>query len=163
MGVSIERVGIGDIRMVVDLARSIWFEHYPAIISWSQIHYMLEAGYETSVIAAELERGVQWRTAWVDGVLRGFAAWEVLGNQVKVHKLYVERAARGHGVARHLVNAAADDARRLGANAIYLAVNKRNEIAIRAYLSLGFAFRRAMRADIGHGFAMDDYEMVRPV
>ena len=163
MGVSIERVGTEDIRIVADLARSIWFEHYPAIISWSQIHYMLEAGYAADVIAAEFERGVQWRTAWVDGVVRGFAAWEGLGDRVKVHKLYVERAARGHGVGRHLVNAAASDAQNVGANAIYLAVNKRNHIAIRAYLSLGFAFRRAMRADIGHGFAMDDYEMARPV
>jgi GNAT superfamily N-acetyltransferase len=162
MGVRIERVGVEHIRLVADLARSIWFEHYPAIISWSQIHYMLEAGYAAGVMTAELERGVQWRIARVDGVVRGFAAWEALGDRVKVHKLYVERAARGHGVGRHLVNAAADDARRLGANAIYLAVNKRNDIAIRAYLSLGFAFRRAMRADIGHGFVMDDYEMARP-
>jgi hypothetical protein len=56
MGVSIERVGVEHIRLVADLARSIWFEHDPAIISWSQIHYMLEAGYAPRVIAAEMAR-----------------------------------------------------------------------------------------------------------
>ena len=163
MAVSVERVGIEDIGTLADLARSIWFEHYPAIISWSQIHYMLEAGYAADVIAAELERGVQWRTARVDGVVVAFTAWESFGDRVKVHKVYVDRAARGHGVGGQLVSAAAADAKSRGASAIYLAVNKRNHIAIRAYLSLGFAFRRAMRADIGHGFVMDDYEMARPV
>lgn len=163
MVVSVERVGIEDIRVVADLARSIWFEHYPAIISWAQIHYMLEAGYAADVIAAELERGVQWRTARIDAVPVGFAAWQSISGSVKVHKLYVERAVRGHGVGARLLAAVADDARRLGANCVYLAVNKRNQIAIRAYLSMGFAFRRAMCADIGYGFVMDDYEMARPV
>lgn len=163
MGIGVESVARRDIPAVAELARAIWFEHYPAIISWSQIHYMLEAGYASDVIAAELERGVQWRTACIDGSPVGFTAWESVGGSVKVHKLYIERAARGRSVGARLVAAAADDARRLGANEIYLAVNKRNEVAIRAYLSMGFAFRRAMRADIGHGFVMDDYEMARPV
>jgi GNAT superfamily N-acetyltransferase len=163
MVVAVERAGVGDIALVADLARSIWFEHYPAIISWAQIHYMLERGYATDVIAGELERGVEWRIASVDRTPRGFAAWEAFGTAIKLHKLYVERAARGQGVGKRLVTAAAEAAQRIGVREICLAVNKRNHGAIRAYLALGFSFRRAVRADIGHGFVMDDYVMVRPV
>lgn len=141
----------------------IWFEHYPNIISWSQIHYMLERGYASRVIAAELARGVEWRLALDGGRSFGFASWERFGDVVKLHKLYVERAARGRGAGRQLVEVAMRDARRSGAREIVLAVNKRNYVSIRTYLSLSFSFQHAVRDEIGHGFVMDDYVMVRRV
>jgi hypothetical protein len=42
MSSEIRRAGPGDVSTLRDLAREIWYDHYPAIISWSQIHYMLE-------------------------------------------------------------------------------------------------------------------------
>ena len=156
-------VETNDIAVVAELARSIWFEHYPSIISWSQIHYMLERGYASPVIEAELARGVEWRLACDGARPSGFASWERSGDVVKLHKLYVERAARGVGIGRQLVEVATQDARRSGAGAIVLAVNKRNYGSIRAYLGLGFSFQRAVRDDIGNGFVMDDYVMARRV
>ena len=158
---TIEPVEIKHIAVVVDLARAIWFEHYPGIISWSQIHYMLERGYTPAVIEAELASGVEWRLALDGSRPCAFASWERFGAVAKLHKLYVERAARGTGLGRQLVDIAAQDARRNGTREIVLAVNKRNYSSIRAYLGLGFSFRRAVRDEIGHGFAMDDYVMAR--
>jgi len=163
MTIEVRRAGVGDIETLRELARAIWFEHYPSIISRSQIHYMLERGYAADVVAAEIARGVEWRLASVDGRACGFAAWEAFGDRVKLHKLYVQRSVRVGGVGRALVAATAADAGERGARLVYLAVNKRNRIAIRAYVRMGFAFHRAMRIDIGHGFVMDDYEMARPV
>ena len=162
MTIEIRRAGVADIETLRELAREIWFDHYPAIIGWSQVHYMLERGYAAHVIADEIARGVEWRLASVHGSACGFAAWESFGDEVKLHKLYVRRSLRVAGVGKALVAALAADSSERGARVVYLAVNKRNRIAIRAYLRLGFAFRRAMRVDIGHGFAMDDYEMARP-
>jgi diamine N-acetyltransferase len=158
--VTIATIETNDIPAVAELARVIWFEHYPSIISWSQIHYMLERGYASSVIAAELARGVEWRLASDGGRSFGFASWERYGDVVKLHKLYVERAARGRGVGRQLVEVATLDARHSGAREMVLAVNKRNYASIRAYLGLGFSFQRAVCDEIGHGFVMDDYVMV---
>ncbi len=158
--VSIVPVETNDIPVVAELARAIWFEHYPSIISWSQIHYMLERGYAPRVIAAELARGVEWRLASDGGRSFGFASWERFGDVVKLHKLYVERVARGRGTGRQLVEVATQDARQAGVREIVLAVNKRNYGSIRAYLGLGFSFQRAVRDEIGHGFVMDDYVMV---
>jgi len=161
--VTIATIETNDFSMVAALARTIWFEHYPGIISWSQIHYMLERGYASNVIEAELARGVAWRLASDGERPFGFASWERFGDVVKLHKLYVERAARGRGAGRQLVEVAMQDARRSGAREIVLAVNKRNYVSIRAYLSLSFSFQRAVRDEIGHGFVMDDYVMVRRV
>jgi RimJ/RimL family protein N-acetyltransferase len=42
-------------------------------------------------------------------------------------------------------------------------VNKRNEPAIAAYLKAGFRIEKEAVFDIGGGFVMDDFLMVRPV
>jgi len=163
MPIDIRRAVAADAPMLRELAREIWFDHYPGIISWSQIHYMLERGYAPAVIAAEMARGVEWRVATSDGSACAFAAWEAFGREAKLHKLYVRRALRVRGVGSALVDDLAREARDRGVERVYLAVNKRNRSAIRAYLGMGFAFRRAMRADIGHGFVMDDFEMAKPI
>ena len=163
MASELRRADADDIATLRALAREIWFDHYPGIISWAQVHYMLERGYSAAVIADELARGIEWRIASVDGEPCGFAAWETLGRETKLHKLYVRRTTRIRGVGRALVENLVATVRERDVASIYLAVNKRNAIAIRAYLKMGFAFRRAMCADIGHGFVMDDFEMARPV
>ncbi len=163
MSVSIARIRTEDVATVASLARTIWFEHYPDIIGWPQIHYMLERGYAHGVIAAELARGVEWHFAMFDGEPCGFAAWDALNDSIKLHKLYVLRSARERGLGRALIDACAADAQRRAARDVQLAVNKRNVVAIRAYLRVGFAFRRAVCVPIGHGFVMDDYVMARPV
>jgi RimJ/RimL family protein N-acetyltransferase len=54
-------------------------------------------------------------------------------------------------------------ARSLGCHRVSLAVNKRNSRAIAAYRKWGFEIEQAVVKDIGDGFVMDDYIMVRPV
>jgi ribosomal protein S18 acetylase RimI-like enzyme len=44
-----------------------------------------------------------------------------------------------------------------------LAVNKSNRSAISAYLKHGFRVGDAVVKDIGGGFVMDDYIMVKPL
>ena len=54
-------------------------------------------------------------------------------------------------------------ARTLGARDVWMQVNKRNERAIGAYLKAGFRIEKEAAFDIGSGFVMDDYLMVRGV
>ena len=46
--------------------------------------------------------------------------------------------------------------------ALYLTVNKHNELGIRAYRAKGFETIDAVETDIGEGFVMDDYIMEKP-
>ncbi len=54
-------------------------------------------------------------------------------------------------------------AQRGGYRDLVLAVNRGNTKAIAAYLKHGFAVREAVVKDIGGGFVMDDYWMVKKV
>ena len=49
-----------DIPALRALARRIWHEYYPGIISREQIDYMLARMYDAAVIREELAQGVAW-------------------------------------------------------------------------------------------------------
>jgi ribosomal protein S18 acetylase RimI-like enzyme len=150
---------VDDIRIVQSLARTIWFDHYPGIISWAQVHYMLERGYREDVIAAEIAEGVVWEIVRDRDVPVGFCAYRLRDRDVSLDKLYVLATARRGGFARACVARAAKYAREHGRESVSLTVNKRNTAAIRAYLAMGFSFAGAIVKDIGGGFVMDDYVM----
>ncbi len=155
--------GDAERRAVVELARRIWFEHYPGIISFAQIHYMLERGYRPDIIANEQRDGIEWHTASIDDVSIGFIAFGPWGRETKIHKVYVLERARRTGAGRALMDIAHAAAARNGADALVLSVNKNNLGSVRAYLALGFSFAARVRMPIGHGFVMDDYVMRLPL
>ena len=154
-----------ELPAVQRLAGVIWRAHYPGIITHAQIEYMLDRGYALPVLEGFLDgndRGLELAT--VDGDLAGFAAWYLTDDhaEAKLDKLYVLQSRQRVRPGR-----AADRARRrararaAGALRLILNVNKLNMQAIRAYEKHGFAIREAVVVDIGGGFVMDDYVMVK--
>jgi GNAT superfamily N-acetyltransferase len=157
-----------DLHAIGSLAEQIWSEHYPGIISWAQIHYMLERTYAPKLIASEIASGVRWLCAVDDLGPCAFAAYGVQADgRVRLDKLYVLRSHRGQGIARRLLDELIDWC--AGADVekpvqrIYLTVNKHNSSSIEAYGRMGFALEGSQVTDIGHGFVMDDYVMGRPL
>ena len=147
------------------LAGVIWRAHYPGIITPAQIDYMLARMYDVDVLRRELGSGLAWFRALVDGELRGFASVgpTEIATEFKLHKLYVHPDWQRHGLGAALLNEIESTARARGATTLGLNVNKRNEIAIAAYRKRGFTIRESIVADIGGGFVMDDYVMVKPL
>ena len=153
-----------DIDALNALARLIWHAHYPGIITTAQIDYMLEQRYAPHVVRAELGRDdVWWELATVDEEPVGFSCALLTGEpgEMKLDKLYVHPQRQGSGVGRRLVERVLARARDLDCHRLILAVNKRNANAIAAYRRWGFEIERAVVTDIGSGFVMDDYVMVR--
>lgn len=152
-----------DTAGLIAQARTIWYAHYPAIITPAQIEYMLQQRYRTEVIEAELQRSdVWWELATVQGSAVGFSSCLLTAAraEMKLDKLYVLPERQGEGVGRALLESVRTRARRLGCTRLVLAVNKRNASAIAAYRSWGFRIEDSMVNDIGGGFVMDDYRMV---
>ncbi len=153
-----------DIGPVCALAREIWRQHYPGIITVAQIEYMLAQRYTQDVVRAQLRAGTAW---WdkleVAGDLCGFASYERSADarSMKLDKLYVHQLYRGRGYGAALVEHAAKAAMREGMDALYLQVNKYNHGSVAAYLRMGFTIARTAKVDIGKGFFMDDYVMSR--
>lgn len=150
-----------DLPTIASLAREIWREHYPGIISAEQIEYMLERLYEPGALEAQWATGRRFWLGTLDGEPAGYAAAspEDGGAGVFLNSLYVRRAARGRGLGGGLLAAAA--AGFPAAGRIRLTVNRHNFRAINFYFKSGFVIASLADTDIGGGYAMNDFVMTR--
>ncbi|MEY4824170.1 MAG: hypothetical protein RLZZ75_1083, partial [Bacteroidota bacterium] len=76
----------------------------------------------------------------------------------KLNKLYVLPTAQKTGAGKALLHKAIEYATALGANCLYLQVNKQNN-AQQFYSNHGFTIREAAVLEIGGGYIMDDFIM----
>jgi ribosomal protein S18 acetylase RimI-like enzyme len=162
MDVLITPVGVADVDSVIELARQVWQQTYPEIISQEQIDYMLAQRYSRERLLAELGMpDIWWDQAMVDGHLTGFSSCMTVagGSEMKLDKLYVDPQRQRSGTGGRLIKEVERHAHGAGCRALILAVNKRNERAIAAYRRHGFVVRDSVCVDIGHGFLMDDFIM----
>lgn len=145
---------------VCRLARRIWQDTYPGIISQRQIDAMLADRYSPQVILAQLDdpRHV-WLIARVEGEMTGFAHAYLEDGSCKLDKLYVDPRHQRRGIGHALFDAIRGFARQHQAQRIWLQVNRHNTRAISAYRKYGFEIVEARVFDIGDGFLMDDYVM----
>ncbi len=166
--VVIEPAVAADAEPLAALAGVIWRAHYADIITAAQIEYMLKQRYAPAQIRAEIARGdVVWDKLLVDGILAGYASYylaEAIGGRaMKLDKLYVHHDYQRHGYGGRLIARAAAAAQAAGCKTLMLAVNKANAKALAAYAKYGFHIREAIVQEIGGGFLMDDYIMVKDV
>jgi len=149
---------------IASLAAVIWRAHYPGIISPAQIDYMLARMYDVDVMRREFQSGIVYERLLLDGQLRGFSSYGAAApNELKLHKLYIHPACQRRGFAALMLERVEEAARRRGCPVVVLTVNKRNANALAAYRKHGFAIRESVVADIGGGFVMDDYVMVKRI
>jgi len=156
-----------DVERLAALAREIWYAHYPAIIGTAQIEYMLGQRYGLDVVRDELRReGLWWSKLMVGEEMGGFASYFLTGTpagEMKIDKLYVHPRHQRRGYGGMMIAHIREVARLRGCSRLVLAVNKRNQSAIAAYLKHGFHIAEAVVKDIGDGFVMDDYILVKRV
>ena len=168
----IRRLSATDVPALCALAREIWRAHYPGIISEAQIEYMLNERYDEAVIHEELKRrDLWWDVLMLNGRIAGYTSyyWADLTNvanapdTIKIDKLYLHPRVHRHGYGRMLIDHIARRMSGQGCKCLTLAVNRHNQSAIAAYLKHGFQVAETSLKQIGGGFWMDDYIMVRAV
>ena len=156
--------GVGNLEEISSFAHRLWREYFPGIISSEQVEYMLSRGYSLEVLSDEiLEQGISYDRLLMGSDLIGFASYGPARSpgEMKLHKLYLDLRFHGKGygtkMLKHVESMAADR----GFNTIILSVNKNNHRAIASYKQNGFVVRESVVVDIGSGFVMDDYVMVK--
>jgi len=162
----ISALAVTDIEPITALARQIWHQHYPGIITVKQIEYMLARSYSPDTIRAEIESGTaRWVRLSVRDELGGFASYQAdcSARAVKLDKLYVHGLFRGSGCGRALVGYVENAARAQGCDRLYLQVNRNNLESIAFYRRLGFEVINKVKTDIGGSFQMDDYVMAKEI
>jgi GNAT superfamily N-acetyltransferase len=164
MEIEISPLRLDEADALAALARGIWHAHYPAIISRAQIDYMLNQRYKPGLIKQLLARGDLWLAARAGIELVGFAhGMELQDGDFKLDKLYVAADWQRHGIGGKLIERVAQHAHRHGCNRLLLRVNRQNKQAIEAYLKHGFTVATIIMEDIGQGFVMDDYVMIKEI
>ena len=156
------------IKELITLAAEIWRAHYPDIISAAQIEYMLAGRYNETVIRDELARmDLWWDVLLLDGHMTGYTSYFLTGapagapGEMKIDKLYLHPRAHRQGYGGTLLNHVAVFAAQRGCKRLTLAVNRHNQTAIAAYHKHGFSIAETSVKEIGGGFLMDDYIMVK--
>jgi diamine N-acetyltransferase len=153
-----------DLTRIAALAEVVWRAHYPGIISNKQIDYMLRRMYDLDVMREELRDGIRYDGLLAEEALVAFASYgPVTDEEMKLYKLYVHPEWQRRGFGSQLLRHVEEAARAKGCRTLCLTVNKANAKAIAAYNRNGFSVRKSVVVDIGGGFVMDDYEMVKEV
>jgi len=148
------------IEGLAEIAKLIWSEYFPGIITPEQVDYMVEKYQSADAIARQISNdGYMYFMVLGNEEILGYLALKADGNQLLLSKLYLKKEFRGRGYFNKMLSFAEKIAKEKGLNSLYLAVNKHNDNAIAVYLKKGFSIKKEQTADIGNGFVMDDYIM----
>jgi ribosomal protein S18 acetylase RimI-like enzyme len=154
-----------DIPLISSLGHEIWREVYPPIIGTEQVEYMLERMYNVEALDQQITReGHLFFIAFWDNEAIGFVSCSfhhgAERNRTRIHKLYLSPAMQGKGLGGKMVNHIQALSKMKGDTALELNVNKHNP-ALHFYHKTGFAIESEVVLDIGQGYVMDDYIMVK--
>lgn len=151
------------ITLCTDLAMPIWKEFYTPIIGADQVVYMLARFQSADAIAQQIrEEGFRYYLLCDGTGPRGYYATVPEADALKVSKLYVVHALRRRGAGHLMLAACEREAKQHGYTQLRLTVN-RHSPSVGFYEHEGFANAGPLVQEIGGGFVMDDFVMVRPV
>lgn len=162
--IELEPLTDADFSAVAALAHRIWHAHYSAIITPEQIDYMLGDRFAADSLGKYVGADERWMELLrLDGMLVGYCSWSLTAQplEMKLEQLYVLPELHGRGLGKYMMQRIEADARARGCRSLMLTVNKRNANSIQVYLRGGFVVREQVVFDIGGGYVMDDYVMVR--
>ena len=149
-----------DVSIIQSLANKIWRKNYPAIISLAQIDYMLEKIYSAQSLYQQMSEGAVFLICYASGKEAGFCSYNKQGNgNFFLHKLYVDTEMHHEGIGTWLLNeifGKKDDLVELR-----LTVNRLNYKAINFYFKNGFVIEKVKDLDIGNGYWMNDFVMIK--
>lgn len=152
-----------ELVLVNEMAAKIWPTAYREINSPEQTSYMLELMYSPQAIKQDLAEGVIYQ--WIichDKPVGFIAAGPIIcGEPCVLHKCYVLTEAQGSGSGKAALRLLFARLCKEGTSLLKLRVNRKNSRAIGFYQSLGFSIEAEDILDIGGGFVMDDYVMIR--
>ncbi len=140
------------------LADTCWRSHYIPIIGEAQVDYMLTTFQSAEAIGAQIAAGRHYAFIDEHPDTHGYIAWDTGASEIFLSKLYILPASQGQGLGKWAIEALC---RKHPGLDIRLTVNKHNHRSIAFYQRCGFHIADAAVADIGQGFVMDDWIMVR--
>ena len=140
MSIAFDPVRTADDRQrLAALADEIWHEYWPALIGDAQTDYMVENFQSLEAIERDMREHAYeywFMRAEDNGRIAGYTGGcvEPETNRFFISKVYLRAEERGKGFASRAIAFYERLCRERGLDAMYLTVNKRNDLGIRAYL-----------------------------
>jgi GNAT superfamily N-acetyltransferase len=136
-----------DAPALAAFGRRTFFQAYAMVMEPELMQRVLAGQFGEARQRAEIEESsATWIVAEIDGVLAGYAYLRDARSPeigappapVELARFYLDRPWHGRGIARQLMDAAVEHARRLGGRTLWLAVWQRNPRAVAFYRKYGF-------------------------
>ena len=144
------------------IAEKSWQAAYRDILSVAQYDYMIDLFYALPALRQTMQEQT-FLLFMKDDVPVGFVSYQLhcpARGSCKIHKLYMLPEAQGGGAGRKLLEAVTGIAGRKNCQVLTLNVNKYNK-ALDFYQKVGFSIERAEVIDIGGGYVMDDFVLIK--
>lgn len=151
------------IEELCSLAAKIWTEHYEPMLTVGQVPYMLEKYQSPKAVKEQIKNGYDYFFLTLDGKNVGYIGIQPENEKLFLSKIYVDKPARGHGVAKTGVDFSCEYGKAKNLKSVYLTVNKYNYGSIAAYKKMGFKTIDSVVTDIGNGYVMDDFIMEKTI
>ena len=146
-----------DFAALERMAARCWHSAYDGLLGEKQVAYMLQKFQSAPAMGEQVRaQGYTYYFILCGERLVGYCGLQGQGKDLFLSKLYLAEEERGKGIGQAALSLVAEEARRRGAQRVYLTVNKHNARAVRAYEKFGFVFEKAQRTPSGEGYYMDD-------
>lgn len=154
-----------EIASLCRVAEQVWHLTYDALLPPGQVDYMVELFQSPKAVKEQIAHdGYQYYMILGDGMPGGFVGFSPRyegREELFLSKVYLLPELRGTGAVREAFQLVEAEARSQGLPAIRLTVNKGNAHAVEVYRHYGFETVDSVVTDIGGGYVMDDYIMVK--
>ncbi len=147
--------------LLQSLAQKIWQEHYITIISQAQIDYMLDGIYSYNSLLEQAHNGQEFYLIQLESTDEhiGFFAITHKDDHCLLNKLYMDLAFHGKGIGTLVMDVIVNMAK--NRKMLKLFVNRQNFKSINFYFKNGFRIENVVETEIGNGFYMSDFVMVK--
>lgn len=149
-----------DLETIANLAKVIWNDHYVPFIGQEQVDYMLAKIYNYQSLVEQLN--VKKHVFYLiknDDVALGFLSISSQNTtDYFLHKFYIDQQKSNTGIGTEVLNLLINT---INPKTLTLTVNRQNYKSINFYFKNGFKIDRVEDFDIGDGYRMNDFVMVR--
>ena len=159
----IEAVSTSQFKTIAKLATEIWNEHYTPIIGKDQVNYMLDKFQSSDEIYNQVQNGQAYYIIEHKDLPIGYFCIYPVEENLFLSKLYILVEFRAQGIGKFAFDFIKNKAKEFSLKTIFLTVNIHNTNAIASYEKMGFVNQGPTKADIGAGYVMDDYRMVKKI
>ncbi len=166
MEIQLEKVETqGQIDTLCQIAAQVWHLTYDPLLPPGQVDYMLDKFQSDHAVKAQMaNQGYRYYLILCGGQPGGFVGFAPRyegREEMFLSKVYMLPEFRGRGGVKAAFALVEEQARAEGLPAIRLTVNKGNSHAVDVYAHYGFQTVDKVQTDIGDGYVMDDFIMVK--